>query len=93
MHATFPLQTLNIVIWAVNMPLFRPRHSTSCHVLQESRGPHSTHRTLDVTSDGQSHTIQQVHFTAWPDYGVPADPAPFRAFIAQVHVLLFESHR
>ncbi|KAJ2782012.1 tyrosine protein phosphatase 1 [Coemansia javaensis] len=36
---------------------------------------------------GPPRTVTQLHFTAWPDEGVPASPLPLLALIAELHRL------
>ncbi|XP_066915197.1 receptor-type tyrosine-protein phosphatase S-like isoform X5 [Clytia hemisphaerica] len=44
-------------------------------------------RTFHITRTGQSveRIVKQFHFVAWPDFGVPADPAAILGFIRKVN--------
>ena len=44
-------------------------------------------RTFHVTRTGQAieRIVKQFHFIAWPDFGVPSDPAALLAFIRKVN--------
>ena len=44
-------------------------------------------RTFHVTRTGQAieRIVKQFHFIAWPDFGVPADPAALLGFIRKVN--------
>ena len=44
-------------------------------------------RTFHVTRTGQAieRIVKQFHFIAWPDFGVPSDPASLLGFIRKVN--------
>ncbi|KAF2895512.1 hypothetical protein ILUMI_10660 [Ignelater luminosus] len=42
------------------------------------------YRTLIVTKDNEQHTIQQLHFTSWPDHGVPLYSQSLVPFVKRI---------
>jgi protein tyrosine phosphatase len=57
----------------------------SITLLEERHLLNHTVRQLEVhnDNDGDSATVYQLQFLAWPDHGVPTDPAPFLDFLRQ----------
>eukprot|EP00388_Colpodella_angusta_P044187 GDKK01062029.1.p1 GENE.GDKK01062029.1~~GDKK01062029.1.p1 ORF type:complete len:160 (+),score=5.68 GDKK01062029.1:2-481(+) len=38
-------------------------------------------KTLRVSKDGTSHTVKQIQYLGWPDFGVPNDPKTFEYLV------------
>ncbi|XP_029837691.2 tyrosine-protein phosphatase non-receptor type 2 isoform X1 [Ixodes scapularis] len=54
--------------------------------LSEKPATNYTVRELLLTDlqGGESRVVQQLHYTTWPDFGVPESPASFLAFLRDV---------
>ena len=41
---------------------------------------HITKRTMKVTADDKEQVVEQVHYTGWPDHGIPETEDSIEAF-------------
>ena len=55
-------------------------------LLEESVNEHYTIRKLSIEMIGsdEKKTVDQYHFTSWPDYGTPSSPGPLLEFVGIV---------
>lgn len=51
-------------------------------VASKPLGPHIHERALDVTYDGVTRRIVQLHYTEWPDFGTPDSTHAIRQLVA-----------
>ncbi|XP_058796277.1 receptor-type tyrosine-protein phosphatase S-like isoform X2 [Phymastichus coffea] len=46
-----------------------------------------TYRTFKVTCEEETRTVEHLHYTSWPDHGVPSNPGSIVAFLKEIHRL------